>query len=363
MASETSAIAPKSDPGAKKVYILFDHTRWLAPLREAFVEAGVAFEEWNLVERSVDLCKPPPEGVFLSKVSASCHTRGHREVAEFGRQVILWLLLHGRRVINGGHPAGAAIDFELSKVKQLASLNACGFLTPESIAVPVALLVWRDGVVEYAFPAEEPHHSAEVSLRASVRRLADAVESLGRAVVLKPNCGGRGLGVNKFEDAQECLKALRAAEQVGSQVPDWLMKAWPVDGTFVVQRCIEAEEPFVTRVEVIGGEFGYAQRSSTADGAVNLCTADGCQLGPPRFSVREDINAETPIVLQIIEFAKKQGLDIAGVEFIEEKGTRSRYVYDINPNTNYSADVQRMAGKDMHAMVANLCKSELDKLS
>jgi len=345
-----------------KLYILMDNTTWFAPLRTALENEGVPFEEWILVERTIDFMGAPPEGVFLNKVSASCHTRGHREAAEYGRQVVLWLLAHGRRVINGGVPPGAAIDFELSKLKQGSALKLAGIPTPECVGVPVAILVWKGGKCDYAYPPSEPRRSPEEALRASLLRLASAAEGFSGPVVLKPNCGGRGVGVKKFDDAKTCVQILRRVAEGSEVAPAWLVDGWPIDGVYVVQRNIIPAEACVTRVELIGGVFGYAQRTDTSDGAVNLCTADGCRIaGPSRFSMNQNITAKSPITELCVEFAAKHGLDVAGFEFIEEAGSGTKYVYDINPNTNYSTDVIRMAGRDLNKLVAELCKSELER--
>lgn len=350
---------------AKKLYVLMDSSAWFLPLRTALQNEEVLFEEWSLVDKSIDLMGEPPQGVFLCKVSASCHTRGHREAAEYGRQVVLWLLSHGRRVINGGCPPGSAIDFELSKVKQATCLRLAALDTPESVAVPVAMLIWRSGHCEYAFPASEPQCSPAEALRTSLLRLLNAVETFEGPMVLKPNCGGRGLGVKKFAECTECAYILREVVEGSAPVPDWLQEGWPIDGVYVVQRNIIPRDPSVTRVEIVGGKLAYAQRTDTSDGVVNLCTADGCvrkTSTASRFSWRKDITEDSLIVQQCIAFAAKHGLDIAGFEFIEELKTEKKYIYDINPNTNYSASVIQAAGKDPNRMVVELCKSELDRV-
>jgi hypothetical protein len=50
-----------------------------------------------------------------------------------------------------------------------------------------------------------------------------------------------------------------------------------VDGITLVQRYIRAPEPFITRVEFVGGRFFYAVRVDTSQG-FELCPADACQV-------------------------------------------------------------------------------------
>mmetsp|Transcript_106926 Transcript_106926/g.268856 ORF Transcript_106926/g.268856 Transcript_106926/m.268856 type:complete len:353 (+) Transcript_106926:79-1137(+) len=345
-----------------KLYVMLDADAWFEPLRQELLRIGIAYEIWNLTERVVNLCDIPPDGIFFNRVSASCHARGHREIAEYGRQVVLWLLAHGRRVLNGGCPAGAAIDFELSKAKQMHTLTLAGMQVPETFALPVPVLTWSGGEVSYAFPADSGTCPASEALVRSLQRLADVIEGFKGAVVVKPNCGGRGLGVTKVSDNEGCVKSLREVA-VGGSLPEWVSEAWPIDGVLVVQRLIQPVEPaFITRVEVIGGRLGYAQKTDISDGATHLCTADACAIGKQRFTWRREIDEQTPITQQCLKFASQHGLDVAGFEFIEEAGTGLQFVYDINPNTNYSSAVQKESGNNLYAQVAALCRDELEKL-
>ncbi|HEY6432731.1 MAG TPA: hypothetical protein VIZ17_12190 [Acetobacteraceae bacterium] len=102
-------------------------------------------------------------------MSASSHTRDHRFSAELTAAVLAWLVRWGRRVINGA----AALDLEISKVRQYAALERQGIETPRTV-----LVAGRGQIV----PAAEQHFS-------------------GGPVILKPNRGGKGLGVQLFRDA------------------------------------------------------------------------------------------------------------------------------------------------------------------
>jgi hypothetical protein len=80
----------------------------------------VPWRDWFLDQGMFDLSKPPPEGVFYNRMSASSHTRDHRYAAELTASVLAWLAGHGRRVINGPR----ALDLEISKSRQYAALEA-----------------------------------------------------------------------------------------------------------------------------------------------------------------------------------------------------------------------------------------------
>ena len=65
-----------------KIYVIHENDAWVEPLRGAFAELHLPFEEWFLSEGLLDLAAVPPEGVFYNRMSASSHTRGHRFAAD-----------------------------------------------------------------------------------------------------------------------------------------------------------------------------------------------------------------------------------------------------------------------------------------
>src|SRR5229473_7297309 len=107
-------------------------------------------------------------------MSASSHTRDHRHAAELTASVLAWLARHGRRIVNGP----GALDLEISKTRQYAALEAAGIATPKTVLV-----------------------AGEDQLAAAARQHFGL--GLGGApVILKPNRGGKGLGVRLFHTAE-----------------------------------------------------------------------------------------------------------------------------------------------------------------
>ena len=149
-----------------KIHILHENDEWTAPLCAALDELGLPYEAWFLDQGELDLATAPPAGVFYNRMSASSHTRDHRYAAELTAGVLAWLAGHGRRVVNGP----PALDLEISKARQYAALEAAGIRTPRTVLVA-----------------------------GSNRRAAAAREHFaGEPVILKPNRGGKGLGVRLF---------------------------------------------------------------------------------------------------------------------------------------------------------------------
>jgi hypothetical protein len=282
-----------------KVHVLHENPDWYAPLDAALGAAGIPHQPWLLGDGLLDLDDEPPDGVFWSRVSASSHTRQHPHAKDHARAVLCWLEAHGRRVVNGRR----VLELEVSKADQMTALAAAGFDVPRTLAV-----------------------AGTGGLPAAARRLPVPFIS-------KHNQGGKGLGVRLFTSHDEFDAHLAG--------PDYEA---PVDGITLLQEYLQAAEPFITRAEIVGGEFMYAITADTA-GGFELCPADACAVGQPPgagdppalFTFRK--NFDHPVIGRYLEFAREQGIEIAGFEFIETSGGRL-VTYDINTTTNYNALIE-----------------------
>lgn len=284
-----------------KIFVLHENDEWVVPLRRAFDARELPYDEWHLAEGAIDLGETPPGGVFYNRMSASSHTRGHRYAPEFAGSVIAWLESHGRRVVNGSR----ALELEISKAKQYAALDAAGIPTPHTVVA-----VGREAARE-------------------------AIRKLGAPLVLKPNRGGKGLGVRKFDDIAAAEAFLDGAD----------FDAGP-DGAILAQRYVQPAEPVVIRNEFVGGRFLYAVRVDASDG-FELCPADVCNIGGgpaasrPKFEILDDFTHPLHDAMEC--FLARNGVEVAGVEMIADMGGGS-WVYDINTNTNYNPEAEAAAG-------------------
>jgi glutathione synthase/RimK-type ligase-like ATP-grasp enzyme len=310
-----------------RIYVIHENDAWVEPLREAFRDFGLPFSEWFIDKRTLDLSSVPPEGVFYNRMSASSHTRGHRYAAELTGGVLAWLEAHGRRVVNDGR----ALALEISKMAQYAALRRYGIRVPHTIAA-----VGRDEIVA-------------------------AAKTMGAPFITKHNRAGKGLGVYRFDDVEALQRYVE-----GDAFED------SVDGVTLIQRYIEAPQPFITRVEFVGGNFLYAVQVDTSQG-FELCPADVCQIddafcpvgetapttSAPRFRIIEGF--ADPIVERYRRFLADNGIGIAGIEFIRDC-SGELYTYDVNTNTNYNADAERIAGVSGMRAIAAYLGSELERL-
>jgi hypothetical protein len=306
------------------VHVLYENEAWLPPLVEVLTSRGLSFEAHFVTGGAIDLAKAPPDGIFVNRMSPSAHTRGHQGGVRYVAELLGWLEASGRRVINGSE----AFALEVSKVRQDWTLRAAGIATPETIAV-----VGRD------------------DLRAAARRL-------GTPFITKHNQGGKGLGVQLFRDLDAFDAYVSSASFEDSP-----------DGVTLLQRYVEPREPFITRVEIVGGRFLYALQSSTA-GGFELCPADACQAdsqfcpvgGTGKFGLRADVTGADPLVLAYLRYCSRHGLDVAGIEFVEDHEGR-RFTYDVNANSNYNSSVEADHGLHGMGAVADLCAREMALLT
>jgi hypothetical protein len=308
------------------IHVIHENAAWLEPLAAALDRQALPWRDWFFDRGVFDLSQPPPEGVFYNRMSASSHTRGHRFAAELTAAVLAWLEGHGRRVVNGSR----ALDLEISKVRQHAALEAASIRTPDTVLVA----------------------GKELLLTAARRHFAAG------AFILKPNRGGKGLGVRLFY----------TVDALGDYI-DGLDYEPPVDGLYLLQEYIRAPVPLITRAEFVGGRFMYAVEVDTSDG-FELCPADACAVGDaacpategPRakFTIVDDIDAG--LKRRYEAFLSANGIDVAGIEFVTDRAG-AVFTYDVNTNTNYNPDAEARAGRSGMETLARYLGAELEHVS
>jgi hypothetical protein len=308
------------------IHVIHENAAWLEPLADALDRQTLPWHDWFLDRGVFDLSQPPPKGVFYNRMSASSHTRDHRYAAELTASVLAWLERHGRRVINGSR----ALDLEISKARQYAALEAAGLRTPDTV-----LVAGKDLLVG----AAQRHFAAG-------------------AFILKPNRGGKGLGVRLFY----------TVDALNTYV-DGLDYEPPVDGLHLLQEYVRAQVPLITRAEFIGGRFIYAVEVDTSDG-FELCPADACAVGDAACPATDGPRAKFTIVDDIDPGLKRRyeaflsanDIGVAGIEFVTDSAG-AVYTYDVNTNTNYNHDAEARAGRSAMAALAGYLGAELERLS
>ena len=304
----------------KNIYVIHENDEWLIPLRESFKKIKAPFKEWHMDKESFDFKKPPPDGVFYNRMSASSHSRGHRYAPENTRDVLGWLEKDKKRIINNSR----ALELEISKHKQYQQLEKFGINFPETFYAKN-----KKEIIEYSKKFNKPF-------------------------ITKHNRGGRGLGVKYFNNTSELEK------YVNENFED------SVDGITLLQEYIESDPKIITRVEFVKGKFLYAVQVDATEG-FELCPADACNVEEKFCPTNPDGNKfmivknyKNPEIKKYEYLLKSNGIEIAGIEYIRGKDG-VHYTYDINTNTNYNSIAEKKSDLKGMDSVATFLYNELRK--
>ena len=265
--------------------------------------------------------------LVFNRMSPSAWLRGHGNAVFYTHHFLAHLERHGVRVVNGSR----AFQAETSKALQLSVLHEL------ALPYPAARVI--------SDPADA----------------APAAEGLEFPIVVKPNVGGSGAGVQRFDSPAQ----LAAAAATGG------LELGP-DRTALVQEFIPSEEGRITRVEVLGGRFLYAIRVYSSGETFNLCPADVCQttegaelvrsacpVDAPRNGLRvEGYEPPLQIVRDVERIAAACGIEVGGIEYAIDERNDRLYYYDINALSNFVADAPRVVGFDPFARLVDFLQEE-----
>lgn len=274
-----------------RLAILYEHPEWFRPLFAALRGRAVDFEEWRAESLVLDDSRRRYPDLVLNRMSPSAAWRGHG-CAQFAVAESLSLLeSRGVDVLNGS----AAYSVEVSKLRQAAVFRKAGVRHPATIAVNRREL------------------------------LPEAARSLGYPLFVKPNCGGAGHGVHRFDDENALLATLSAIEP-------------SIDGLFLLQTAAPSGD--LLRIEFLGSEILYAVRIDRDAEQFALCPADACG-GGVRFTP-----VQLPVALEreALAIARAARLDLGGVECFLDPRTGDAVFYDINALSNFVANAPELLG-------------------
>jgi len=251
-------------------------------------------------------------GLVFNRMSPSAWTRGNAHSVFYTLNYLAHLEQMGVRVINGSQ----AFRNETSKALQLSMLQSLGLPYP------------RSRVINH--PLEAPA----------------AAEGLRYPIVVKPNIGGSGVGIVRFDAPEQ----LRAAVEKGSL-------SLGLDSTGIVQEYIRARGGHIVRVETLGFKYLYGIKVYTSGETFDLCpmdickTTDGadikthCVVEGPKTGLRVEGYTPPPEVIAAVEkiFATAK-IDVGGAEYMIDDRDGQLYYYDVNALSNFVSDGQRIVG-------------------
>ncbi len=317
-----------SDPGPR-IGIYYEHPDWYRPLFQELDRRGVPYDALHAGAHHYDPSdNTSPYGVVVNRMSPSAYIRSGRDLIFYTLQYLEHLERLGVRVINGPH----AWRTEISKARQLSLLERLRLPYPKTRVI---------------------HHAAQASAAAAGLRFP---------IVVKPNIGGSGAGIRRFDTPDALADASREdAFALG------------IDGTALVQECVPPDAGRIVRVEVLNGRFLYAIRIYTPGDSFNLCPADVCQsvdgaeltraacpVDAPTNNLRVERYSPPPGIVHAVERTMAAaGIELGGIEYLIDARDGRPYFYDINALSNFVADAPRVVGFDAFARLADWLESEL----
>jgi len=324
-----NAAAPGSGPGEPKpIAIYHEHPDWFRPLFAELDRRGVPWVRIDASQHQYDVATREPEYALLfNRMSPSAWLRGNGHGIFYTLNYLAHLEELGVRVVNGLR----AFTMETSKALQLDLLESLGLPYPRARVI---------------------NHPSQALV---------AAEYIGFPLVVKPNIGGSGAGIRRFNNLAE----LHAAIEEGSI-------DLGIDRTGLVQDFVPARGGAIVRVEVLGGKFLYAIRIELSGEGYNLCPADicrttkgeelaraACSVDAPKTGLKVEGYTPPREVIEAVErIMEVAGIEVGGVEYIVDDRDGRLLYYDINALSNFVADAPRVVGFDPFARLADFLIEE-----
>ncbi len=314
--------------GSLDLAVLYEHPHWFAAIFAELERREIPFDRIFIPEHFYEVGEKEPDfKVLFNRMSPSAHSRERGSGIFHSLAYLEHLELQGIRVINGSK----AFRYEISKAAQHSLLKSLG----------LAYL-----------PSRVVH---------SVHQVEAAADGLRYPIIVKPNVGGSGKGILRFDSKQE----LRAA------IPELGLG---YDHIALVQEFVPARGGFITRVETLGGDYLYAIRVHLSGQTFDLCPADICQtptgqrldtacaVEASKAGLKVEGYTPPPDVIRAIErIARSAGIDVGGIEYIVDDRDGLVYYYDINALSNFVADAPRLIGFDPVERLADFLEEEIDR--
>lgn len=306
------------------IAILYEHPEWLELLFAELERRGLPFERLPAENLMFDPGSDRLPDLVVNRMSPSAYKRGHGNGIFTVKDYLVHLEERGVPVVNGSQ----AYAVETSKARQLDLFRRLG------VGYPRARVI---------------NHPS---------RAVEAARGLQFPVVVKPNIGGSGAGIVRFETIHE----LAAAElHLG------------IDQTALVQEFLPAREGAIVRVEVLDGDSLYAIKIFPDFSSFNLCPADICQVeapapdygvcpaeAPQKKRLRiERVDPPREALEAALCLARAAHLDVGGIEYLVNDRNGQICFYDINALSNFVTDAINVVGFDPTARFVDYLERRL----
>lgn len=302
--------------GQKRIAVFYEHPEWFKPLFAELDRRGIAYDRLLAHEHAYDPReRNSPYALVVNRMSPSAYTRGHANAILYGLQYLAHLQAIGANVVNGYD----AFRLETSKARQLDLFEKLGLNYPRARVI---------------------NHSSQA---------LPAARDLRWPVIVKPNIGGSGAKMTRFDTPAE----LQAAGELDLGI----------DQTALVQEYLPARDGHIVRVEILNGEFLYAIKVYPKPGeGFNLCPADICQIDDqiiplsteacpvdavPKLGLKvEAAHPSRTIIENVKRILREAHIDVGGVEYLVNDRDGEVYYYDVNALSNFVSDAVNVVGFD-----------------
>lgn len=329
MSSTEKKLAQRNgnDP-SQTIAIYYEHPDWFRPLFQELDRRGVPWVRVDATQHQYDVAeRNSPFALLFNRMSPSAWLRGHGHGIFYTLNYLAHLKEIGARVVNGLR----AFTVETSKALQLDLLESLKLPYPKACVI---------------------NHASQA---------AGAAEHIGYPLVIKPNIGGSGAGIQRFENREQLQRAVEGG-----------LINLGIDQTGLVQEFIPARARTITRVEILGGKFLYAIRIHLTGESYNLCPADICQNTKGEELVRAACPVDAPksgltvegytpppeVIAAVEKIMNTAEIEVGGVEYIVDDRDGRLLYYDINALSNFVADAPRVVGLDPFARLADFLIAE-----
>ncbi len=306
--------------------IYYEHPRWFEPLFAELERRGASYERLHAENHFYEPGQPDVHRVVFNRMSPSAYRRGSGSGILYTLSYLEHLEASGVQVINGT----LAFRYEVSKAAQLSLLHRLGLPSPRARVI----------------------HRVEDAWAAS--------RGLRFPIVVKPNVGGSGAGVVRFNSPDELKAGITAGKlDLG------------LDEVGLVQEFIPAREGHITRVEVLNGRFLYAIKVFLTGETFDLCPADicrttegvalenSCPVEAPKAGLRvEGFRPSNKIIGAVETIMLEAGIQVGGVEYIIDDRDGQLYYYDVNALSNFVASAEQVVGLNPFALLADYLQKE-----
>ena len=326
--SSSGVVSPSASPGPAKLGVLYEHPAWFERLFAELDRRGIHYHKLPAPDHFYDPgARDQRFALIFNRMSPSADRRNHGSGILYTQSWLGHLEALGTRVINGSK----AFRYETSKALQLSLLHSLALPFPKARVI------------------HDPKHAVEAS------------QGLRFPVVVKPNVGGSGAGIVRF-DSRDDLRAAVQEDRI----------ALGYDHVGLVQEFIPARGGHITRVETLAGQYLYAIQVHLTGETFDLCPADICQTtrgeslnnacvveaakAGPKV---ESYSPPADVVSAVERIVQAAGIEIGGIEYVVDERDGQLYFYDVNALSNFVADAPRVIGFDPFLNLVDFLVAEL----